>query len=118
MAVSDGFRDFVLGQLEPLVPGVRARGMFGGVSLAARSGTFALIDDDVLYLKGDTTNREAFEEAGWPAFRPFGPEGSTMGYFAVPGDLLDVPDDLVPWLDLALEAAGRATRNRRPRRRA
>ncbi len=116
MAVNDGFRDYAVEQLGRLVPGIHTRRMFGGVSIAAPIGTFALIDDDVLYLKGDATCREAFEEAGWPPFRPFGPEGSAMAYFAVPGDLLDSPDDLEPYVDLALAAAGRAGRSKRSRR--
>ena len=116
MAVSDGFRDYAVEQLGRLVTGLRTRQMFGGVSIAAPIGTFALIDDDVLYLKGDAACREAFEEADWPAFRPFGPEGSAMGYFAVPGDLLDTPEELEPFVALALAAAGRAGRSRRTRR--
>lgn len=117
MAVSEGFRAYVLEQLGRVVPGVRPRDMFGGVSIAAPAGTFALIDDDILYLKGDATTRDAFEAASWPPFRPFGPEGSAMGYFAVPGDLLDSPEELEPWIDLALEAAGRSSRSRRASRR-
>jgi DNA transformation protein len=116
MAVSDGFKDYAVEQLGRLVTGVRTRKMFGGVSIAAPIGTFALIDDDVLYLKGDAACREAFETAGWPPFRPFGPEGSAMGYFAVPGDLLDTPEELEPYVDLALAAAGRAGRSKRTRR--
>lgn len=117
MAVSDGFRDYAVEQLGRLVTGIQTRRMFGGVSIAAPAGTFALIDDDVLYLKGDTGCREAFVEAGWPPFRPFGPEGSAMGYFAVPGDMLDTPEELEPFVDLALAAALRAGRKRRTRRR-
>ncbi len=117
MAVSDGFRSFVLEQLGQLVPGTRERSMFGGVSIAGPGGAFALIDDDVLYLKGDAESRAAFEEAGWPPFRPFGPEGSAMGYFAVPGDLLDSPEELEPWVALALAAAHRSRRARRASRR-
>lgn len=117
MAVSEGFRDYVVEQLGRVVPGIRQRSMFGGVSIASPVGTFALIDDDVLYLKADTACRDAFEAAGWPPFRPFGPEGSPMGYFAVPGDLLDSPEELEPWLALALDSASRAGRSRRAGRR-
>lgn len=117
MAVSEGFRIYVIEQLERIVPSVRERNMFGGVSVSAPQGTFALIDDDILYLKGDAPVREAFEAAGWPPFRPFGPEGSPMGYFAVPGDLLDTPEELEPWVALALDAAGRASRTGRTSRR-
>ena len=113
MSVSDGFRDLVVEQLGALTPGVRAKPMFGGISIANNAGTFALIDDDILYLKGDKLNRSAFEAADWPPFRPFGPEGSAMGYFAVPGELLDDLPALAPWLRLAQDAAQRAQHSRR-----
>jgi DNA transformation protein len=115
MAVGEGFRDLVLERLAPLVHGLRHRPMFGGVSLFCEAGTFALIDDDILYLKGDKGVRPEFEAAGWPPFRPFGPEGSTMGYFAVPGELLDEPEALQPWVDLAVAAARRSGKGSRRR---
>ncbi|HPF61812.1 MAG: TfoX/Sxy family protein [Gemmatimonadales bacterium] len=108
MAVGDGFRDLVLERVGPLVIGLRHRPMFGGVSLSCEAGTFALIDDDILYLKGDKAVRGEFEAAGWPPFRPFGPEGSAMGYFAVPGELLDEPAALQPWVNRAVAAARRS----------
>lgn len=40
--------------------------MFGGVGLYAGELFFALIDDDILYLKADDTTRAAFE-----ALRPW-----------------------------------------------
>lgn len=117
MAVTKGFKQYAVEQLGRIVPDLRERSMFGGVSISSSAGPFALIDDDILYLKADGASRAAFEAAGWPPFRPFGPEGSTMGYFAVPGDLLDTPDELEPWLALAVDAASRAGRRRRTRRR-
>ena len=113
VAVTPGFRDYVLEQLGRHAPGVRARAMFGGVSVQTSEGTFALIDEDIVYLKGDATNRDRFIAAGWPPFRPFGAEGSAMGYFAVPGELLEDPDELGPWVLLAREAALRAPARKR-----
>ena len=110
MPVNPEFAKFVLEQLGRLVPMVRSRPMFGGISISAPGGTFALIDDDIVYLKGGKTGRGRFEEAGWPPFRPFGDEGSAMAYFAVPGELLDDPERLRPWVDVALDAAARANR--------
>ena len=86
--------------------------MFGGVSISSSDGTFALIADDVVYLKGDARSRERFLEAGWPPFRPFGAEGSAMGYYAVPGELLEDADSLAPWVLLAREAAQRAPKKK------
>jgi TfoX/Sxy family transcriptional regulator of competence genes len=114
MPVNPDFATYVLEQLGRLVPMVRARPMFGGVSISAAGGTFALIDDDVVYLKGGKAGRARFEAAGWPPFRPFGDEGSAMAYFAVPGEMLDDPERLRPWVNLALDAA---TQARRPKKR-
>lgn len=111
MPVNDGFRDFVLEQLARHLPDVRARAMFGGVSISSGGATFALLDGDLLYLKGDGRCRGEYEEAGWPPFRPFGPDGSAMAYFKVPGEMLDVPEELGPWVALAMGAARRARRS-------
>ena len=117
MSVTVEFREFVVEQFGRLVRGVKYRAMFGGVSIAGPEGTFALIDDDVVYLKGDKVNRDHYDEAGWPAFRPFGTEGSAMSYFAVPGELLEDVDALEPWIALALAAAARAPRKAKKGRR-
>ena len=105
MAVSPEFTTFVLEQLGRLVPGVKSRAMFGGVSISSGAGTFALIDDDTLYLKANKASRPLVEGMGWPAFQPFGGDSSTMSYFAVPGDLLDDTDAIRSWVQLALDAA-------------
>lgn len=121
MAVSDSFREYVLEQLGRVVP-IKARRMFGGVGLYGRGLFFALIDDDVLYFKVDDSNRPEFEARGMQPFRPFGPDGATMRYFEVPGDVLDDVDQLTVWVSKALAAARaarttKARRTRRPRRR-
>jgi DNA transformation protein len=107
MAVNPEFARFVVEQLGRLVPAVRSRPMFGGVSISSAEGTFALIDDDILYLKSGKVAKERFEAAGWPPFRPFGDDGSAMAYFAVPGEMLEDPDLLRPWVALAIDAAAR-----------
>ena len=55
MSVSDGFRAFALEQLQRTTPDVRARSMFGGVGVYAGDMFFALMDDDVLYFKVDSS---------------------------------------------------------------
>ena len=112
MAVTAGFREYALEQLGRHAPGAKARAMFGGVSISTNEGTFALIDEDVVYLKGDARNRDQFLAAGWPPFRPFGSEGSAMGYYAVPGELLEDAESLAPWVLLAREAAQRAPKKK------
>lgn len=104
MAVSAAFRDYVLEQLNRLVP-TTARAMFGGAGLYSGGLIFGLLDDDTLYFKVDEANRAAFEAAGCAPFRPFGPDTKPMGYYEVPADAVDDPEALRPWLEGALAAA-------------
>lgn len=114
MTVSASFRTFVLEQLGRVVTGgLRARAMFGGVGIYADERFFALMDDDTLYLKAGPATRARFVEAGMPAFAPFGDDTHVMQYYAVPADLLESPDDLREWVDLALSVATTSRKRRR-----
>ena len=57
---------------------------------------FALIDDDTLYFKADDASRQRYQAAG---SRPFCPDRSrpeqAMGYWQVPAEVLEDPDELV-----------------------
>lgn len=112
--VSDGFREFTLEQLGRVAPAIRSRRMFGGVGVYSSDRFFALIDDDVLYLKADAATRPEFEAAGMPPFRPAGEGGETMSYYAVPAEILEDAESLEAWVNRALDAAMRR-RVRRPR---
>ena len=108
MSVSDSFKTYVLEQLGRLRPDIRSRAMFGGVGVYAGERFFALIDDDVPYLKVDDINRPDFEKEGMGPFQPFGPGGEVMQYYELPAGLLDEPDELRPWVESAVDVAGRA----------
>lgn len=112
MAVSPGFRDFVLEALGRVAPAVSGRAMFGGLGIYSAGRFFALVDDDVLYLKADDTNRPDFEAAGTGPFRPFGPEGEVMQYWQLPDGLLEDAEELAPWVEKAIDVAERARRKR------
>ncbi len=123
MPVSDDYRDYVL---EQLAPAGRAspRPMFGGVGLYLDGLFFALIDDDTLYFKADGASRKRYEAAG---SRPFCPDpskpGQAMGYWQVPAEVLEDPDELAAWareaVGVALAKRGRrSARRRAPARRA
>lgn len=104
MAVTAAFRDYILEQLNRLVP-TTVRSMFGGAGLYSGGRIFGLLDNDTLYFKVDDGNRTDFEAAGCRPFRPFGPGTKPMGYFEVPADAIEDPDALRPWLTGALAAA-------------
>lgn len=115
MAVSPSFRTFVLDQLRRVRTDVRARSMFGGVGIHAGELFFALIADDTVYFKVDDSNRDDYLERGLGPFHPHGPDGESMGYYEVPGDLLEDAATLQHWMDKAVAVAA-ARRKRSPSR--
>ncbi|HUR82739.1 MAG TPA: TfoX/Sxy family protein [Thermoanaerobaculia bacterium] len=102
MAVSPEFRDYVLDQLRAVTP-VTSRAMFGGVGIYSRGTFFALIAEDVVYLKADDTTRPEFEERGCKPFTPYGK--ASMNYYELPEDILEDQDELRRWTRNALSAA-------------
>ena len=86
--------------------------MFGGVGIYANGLFFALIDDDILYLKGDEGLKPLFEAVGSQAFDPSG-EGKPMAYWSAPVEALDDQDLLLDWARRALEVAARASSRKR-----
>ena len=107
LRVTDGFRSFVLDQLEEL-GGVTARAMFGGVGLYYHGRFFGIIARDTLYLKVDEGNRPDYERAGMKPFKPYRDRPGTMQYYAVPVGVLESPLDLGQWARQAIAAAERA----------
>jgi DNA transformation protein len=107
MPVNPSFRTFVLDQLSQIVPGIRARSMFGGVGIYAGDLFFALVDDDMLYFKVDDSNRSDFEARGMGPFRPYGEGGEIMQYYQVSEDLLEDVEALREWANKAIAVARR-----------
>lgn len=113
MPVSDAYLDFVRDLLAERLPdgaALRTRRMFGGVGVYADDLFFALVADDMLYLKADDGNRPDFEAQGLAPFSYTRKDGrsASMAYYPPPADALEDPDRLQPWLDGALAAARRA----------
>jgi DNA transformation protein and related proteins len=115
MAVSPGFTDFVVEQLQGCGPIVTKR-MFGGVGIYSGDIFFAIIDNDVLYLKTDDSNRMDFERAGSGPFRPTGEGGETMMYYSVPVSVIEDADALAAWGKKAIGVALAAKARKKPRK--
>ncbi len=119
MSVSNDFLAYVIEQLGP-IPRVTSRRMFGGVGIYADGVFFAIIDDDVLYLKVDDSNRADYERRGMGPFCPVPDEPEkAMGYFSIPADVLEEPEELARWARKSVQVALAAKRApaRRPGRR-
>lgn len=115
MATSPEYLEYVLDQLRD-IDGLSARAMFGGSGLYCDGRMFALIADDVLYLKADAKNQSVFSAEG---AAPFVYQGKskpvTMSYFSVPEERLEDPDLLQEWARLAIDAAMRAPAKKKGR---
>jgi DNA transformation protein len=115
MSVTPSYRRFVLEQPERVATAVRDKAMFGGIGLYSEDLFFALIADDRLYFKVDDTNRPDFEAQSMEPFRPHGPEGEPIQYYALPQDVLEDPELLAPWVAKAMQVARRKkAKKRRP----
>jgi len=115
MVASDNFADFLREQLAPL-GGVTMRRMFGKTGVFCDGLMVAMVTDDTLYFRVDDQNRAAFKEAA--SFPPLTYEkrGRTidLAFWRAPERLLDEPDELVAWAQLALAAARRVAARRGP----
>jgi DNA transformation protein len=111
MAVTGGFKDYVLAQFEEFGE-VTARAMFGGIGLYKRDMFFGIVAADFLYLKVDDQNRPKFEEAGMPPFKPFEDRSGKMEYYQVPVEVLESATELARWAKESVAVAQRAAARR------
>ena len=111
MAVSDGYLETVKDLMHGLGP-IGHRRMFGGAGLYCDGLMFALVDDDVLYLKADAASRAEFEAEGLAAFSYATRDGrnTIMSYWRAPDRVLDEPDEMLAWAGRALAAARRSVK--------
>jgi DNA transformation protein len=99
---------------------VERKAMFGGWGLYHAGLFFALVFDNVLYLRVDGECLGAFEALGLPAFvyeSRLG-EKTSMHYRQAPDEALDSPEVMAEWAQRSYAAALRAATARpAPRRR-
>ncbi|HJS33182.1 MAG TPA: TfoX/Sxy family protein, partial [Alphaproteobacteria bacterium] len=100
MTLDSGFVEHIIDLMHDL-GGVSARRMFGGYGLYRRGVMFALVFDDVLYLKVDQINRPDFIAAGMEPFTYEHTSGKPveMPYWQAPADLFDDAAAMVEWAD-------------------
>jgi DNA transformation protein len=104
LKVSDGFRSFILDQLDELGD-VTPKSMFGGVGLYHRGVFFGILARDTLYLKVGDPNRADYERAKMKPFKPYPNRSGTMKYYAVPLEVLESPIELAAWARKAIAVA-------------
>lgn len=106
------FVDYLHEVLAPFGP-VQMRRMFGGYGVYHDGLMFAIVADDVLYLKTDEQTAPAFEAQGLRRFE-YLKQGKPvrMSFFEAPDGMFDDPDEAVRWARSAFEAALRSRKAR------
>ena len=95
---------------------IRVRAMFGGWGFYCDEIFFAIVADETLYLKADSQSTDSFRQVGGEPFRFTTRDGrtETMNYWTIPGEALESPVEMQPWGRLALAAAVRARKPKKP----
>lgn len=117
MSVSASFREFLIEQMAGFGP-VTICPMFGGAGVMRDGLMFALIDDEVLYLKADDTTKAAFvaEKLSQFTYMSRGGKMMEMAYWRIPERCLDDADEMANWCRTAYGVALNAAAKRRPKR--
>ncbi|WP_010321634.1 TfoX/Sxy family protein [Marinobacterium stanieri] len=91
---------------------VRARRMFGGYGIYHDGLMFALVADNMLYLKTDNLSRAAFEAQGLTPFE-YVKNGKPikMSYYLAPDEIFEDAEVAREWASLAFAAALRGRKS-------
>lgn len=81
MAVTEGFKDFVTELLIGVGP-ITIRNMFGGAGVYADGVMFAIVVDDVFYLKADELHSAPSRAKAWVP-SPIGPPAKALSLCAI-----------------------------------
>jgi len=107
------FVSYLLDLLTPWGP-VAAKRTFGGYGLYRDGRMFAIVVEDTLYLKTDRESLSEFTERGLEPFS-YDRNGKivSMSYYQPPPESLDRAESLIPWVELAYQAALRSPAKRK-----
>lgn len=118
MSGRDAFSDFLKEQMAGFGP-VSVKRMFGGAGIYRDGLMFALVADDVLYLKADDASKASFEAEGLGPFvyEAKGGKKAVMSYWRAPERCLDDIDEMTEWCRRAYDAALKAAKGKPSKRR-
>lgn len=95
MAMSDGYKEFVLDQLAGLED-LTCRAMFGGYGLALNGKFFGIIHKGRLYFRTDPATAPLYRALHMTPFTPNATQ-TLKNYFEVPVDIVESAENLVEW---------------------
>ncbi len=106
MAVSKDYLVFIQDQFTHFGE-IQIKRMFGGAGIYYQGIMFALVSDDLLYLKADNINRSDFTDREMSNFNPHG-ASKGMPYWQVPAEVVEDRHLMAEWAEKAYQAAVRA----------
>ncbi|QJB57342.1 TfoX/Sxy family protein [Pseudodesulfovibrio sp. zrk46] len=112
-AQENEFLNYVLDLLQAM-GAVKSRKMFGGYGIFMDGLMFAIIVDDVLYLKVDDESETRFAEEGLSHF-VYNRQGKDvqMSFCLAPDSALEDVEVMNEWADVAFQSAVRAAASKR-----
>ncbi len=117
MSLSREFSEHLRDLFAPLGP-VHSRRMFGGAGVFLDDAMFALVVDDVLYMKADPELARAYTQAGSEPFSYATRNGTRTlaGFMRLPDAALDDPDEALAWARRSLVPAREAAARKRAKK--
>jgi DNA transformation protein len=114
MALSAEYLAFIKDQMSGFGP-VSIKRMFGGAGVSLDDVNFAIIADEILYLKTDAVNEPDFTAEDLEPFAYEGRNGRRMqmSYRRAPPRVMDDADEMTLWCRKAFDAALRARKARK-----
>jgi DNA transformation protein and related proteins len=108
MPTNESFNAFLCEQLAPLGH-VTVRRMFSAAGIFCNGLMFGLIRDEALYIRIDDQTLTEFSHAESAPPFTYSRNGRIVDlpYRRVPEDLLDQPEELIPWAEAGIAAARR-----------
>jgi DNA transformation protein and related proteins len=106
MAKRNEYIEYLLEQLAPLGQ-LRAKAMFGGYGFYCEEKFFAIVVDDILYIKADAESKADFTKLGLKPFSYSKKNGTeqSMAYYPLPEEALEDAQEMMFWAKKGIAAA-------------
>ena len=107
MTRDNSFHEYIMNEVFHGIDGITYRPMFGEFGIYRYGVFFALISDSELYFKVGENNKADYNKTNSKPFVYTGHKGKdvTLSYWLLPEEILENKDELIRWIDKALEAA-------------
>ena len=98
------YKDYICTDILGHIDGIYSKKMFGGYGIYKNAVIFAIIANNQLYFKVDSTNKSQYEAL---ESQPFTYKGKTkpvqMSYWEVPEGIIEDPEQIEKWVEQSLE---------------